>query len=82
MTTSDKKVNKYIKYFNQHDNLKDIFKYESENIIDLLSKQGIILHSTSQINNFYLNDEIKITYLPKRFDIIFKDGYMLIGLKE
>ncbi len=82
MTTSDKKVKKYIKYFNKHKNIKDVFKYESENIIDLLSQNGIILDGSSKINNFYLNDKITITYLPKRFDIIFKDGYMMFGLKE
>ena len=82
MHSSNKKVIKYIKYFNQHNNIKDIFKYESENIIDLLSKNGIILHSDSKVTNFYLNDKIKITYLPQRFDIIFKDGYMMFGLKE
>ena len=73
---------KQFKYFNQHSKLKDIFKYEKENLIDLFSKEGIILHQTQKIVNYYSSDKVKITFLPKRFDIIFKDGYIIFKLKE
>ena len=70
------KVIKTIKYFNKHTKLKDIFKYEKENLIDIFSKEGIIMHNNQKIVNYYPDDKIKITFLPKRFDIIFVDGYM------
>ena len=73
---------KEFKYFNHHKSLKDIFKYEKENIIDLFSKNGVILHNNQKIVNYYSDDKIKITYLPKRFDIIFQDGYIIFKLKE
>ena len=74
----DKKlpIIKTIKYFNQHNSIKDIFKYEAENIIDILSKHGVIIHNNQKIVNYYSSDKVKITYLPKRFDIIFVDGYI------
>jgi len=65
-----------IKYFNKYNSIKDIFKYESENIIDILSKNGVIIHNSQKIINYYSLDKVKITYLPKRFDIIFIDGYI------
>ena len=67
---------KTFKYFNQHTKLKDIFKYEKEDLIDLFSKEGVIIHQNQKIINYYSNDKVKITFLPKRFDIIFIDGYM------
>jgi len=76
------KTIKEFKYFNEHSNLKDIFKYEKENLIDLFSKEGVILHQNQKIVNYYSSDKVKITFLPRRFDIIFKDGYMIFKLKE
>ena len=73
---------KEFKYFYNHTSLKDIFKYEQSNLIDLFSKEGIILTDNQRIINYYLNDKVKITFLPKRFDIIFKDGYLIFKLKE
>ena len=67
---------KTFKYFNKHTKLKDIFKYEKENLIDIFSKEGVILHQNQKIVNYYSDDKVKITFLPKRFDIIFVDGYM------
>jgi len=67
---------KTFKYFNKHTKLKDIFKYEKENLIDIFSKEGVILHQNQKIVNYYSDDKVKITFLPKRFDIIFIDGYM------
>jgi hypothetical protein len=69
------------KYFYHHKSLKDVFKYEQNEIIDMLSKSGIILHNTNRTINFYPDDKIKITYLPQRFDIIYKDGYLVFNLK-
>jgi len=69
-------------YFNQHKDLKDIFKYEKENLIDMFSKAGVIMHNNQKIVNYYSSDKVKITFLPRRFDIIFKDGYMIFKLKE
>ena len=67
---------KTFKYFNKHTKLKDIFKYEKENLIDIFSKEGVILHQNQKIVNYYSDDKVKITFLPKRFDIIFVDGYI------
>ena len=81
MSEENLPTKKEFKYFNQHNSLKDIFKYEKEELIDLFSKNGIILHSSQKIVNYYSDDKIKVTYLPKRFDIIFKDGYIIFRLK-
>ena len=76
MNPINSKTIKEFKYFNEHSNLKDIFKYEKEKLIDLFSKEGVILHQNQKIVNYYSSDKVKITFLPRRFDIIFKDGYM------
>jgi len=73
---------KEFKYFNQYKNLKDIFKYEKENLIDMFSKVGVIMHNNQKIVNYYSDDKVKVTFLPRRFDIIFKDGYIIFKLKE
>ena len=82
MESSNSKIIKEFKYFNQYKSLKDIFKYEKENLIDLFSKEGIILHQNQKVLNYISQEKIKITFLPRRFDIIFKDGYMIFRLKE
>jgi len=82
MNPINSKTIKEFKYFNEHSNLKDIFKYEKEKLIDLFSKEGVILHQNQKIVNYYSSDKVKITFLPRRFDIIFKDGYIIFKLKE
>jgi len=82
MTNKNLPIKKSFRYFYYHNSLKDIFKYEKENLIDLFSKNGVIIHNSQKIINYYSDDKIKITYLPKRFDIIFKDGYLIFKLKE
>ena len=71
---------KQFKYRYEHNKLKDIFKFEKEHLIDLFSKEGVILHNNQKVINFYPDDKIKITYLPKRFDVFFFDGYLIFRL--
>ena len=82
MHSTTSKTIKEFKYFNKHTKLKDIFKYEKEDLIDLFSKEGVIMHNNQKIINYYSDDKVKITFLPRRFDIIFKDGYIIFKLKE
>jgi hypothetical protein len=75
------KTIKVFRYFNKHNNIKDVFKNENEQIISLLAKNGVIVSDNSIIQNQYNNEKIKITYPPQIFDIIFKDGVMIFKLK-
>ncbi|NPA55386.1 MAG: hypothetical protein GXO40_03395 [Epsilonproteobacteria bacterium] len=81
MSHSSAPIITQIKYFPHHDTLAGVLKYEKEEIIDVLSKNGVFVSNCNITTNFYNNDKIKVTYLPQRFDIIFQDGYLIFKLK-
>jgi len=61
--------------------IKTCKKYEN-NIIDQLLKNEVFISSFEIVTNGYLNQKEKIIFLPKRFDIIIKDGRIFFYLKE
>ena len=63
---------------------KDIIKicYENkEKIIDYLLKKEVFVTANERSDNSF-SSRIVATFLPKRFDIIIKNGYAYFYLKE
>jgi hypothetical protein len=64
---------------------KDIIKtcYENrETIIDYLLNKNMFITAIEKIHNSILSSKVVATFLPKRFDIIIKNGYAYFYLKE
>jgi len=53
-----------------------------EKIIDNLIKKGIIVYANEKRNKSYIRSRVKVTFLPRRFDIIIKNGVVKFYLKE
>jgi hypothetical protein len=62
--------------------LRQCLKKNSSKIFNILLTENIIVTSFSQISNSSFFEKTKIVYLPKRFDIIIKNGYAYFYLKE
>ena len=56
--------------------------YYKDKIIDFLLKDDIYLKKKKKMYKNYLKSRIKLTFLPKRFDIIIKNGEVKFYLKE
>ena len=82
MKKTNSKTVKSLKYSTNYTSLDEIFKYEKDKLIDFFSKEGVVLHQHQKIVNYHSDDKVKITFLPRRFDIIFKSGYVVFDLKE
>jgi hypothetical protein len=82
LTNPKLKTIKTIIYYPKHKTLKNIFKYEADNIVDLLSKNGVIIYNNDEVNNFMIKNRTKLSFPPKRFNIILKDGIMIMQEKQ
>lgn len=82
LTNPKLKTIKTIIYYPEHKTLKNIFKYEADNIVDLLSKNGVIIYNNDKTHNFILQNRTKLSFPPKRFNIILKDGIMIMQEKQ
>jgi len=77
--TSDKR---YLFSFPLHKDIKTTCKIYKEKIIDNLLKQKVFVYSDEKLFKNVLKSRIKLTFLPKRFDIIIKNGFVKFYLKE
>ena len=82
MTTSNSKTIHTITYYPKHKTIKEIFKYEADNIVDLLSKEGVIVFNNDKSSNYILQNRTKVSFPPKRFSIILKDGVLIMKERE
>lgn len=63
-------------------NIKTTCDFYEKKIIDFLLKRKIVIYSNEKLVNNNLNTQTKLTFLPKRFDIIIKNGFVKFYLKE
>ena len=61
---------------------KEVCKKESQKIIDNLIKYKSIIYSNETLTNFSLKTRTKLSFPPKRFDIIIKNSRAYFFLKE
>jgi hypothetical protein len=80
LTNSKQKTLNSYKISTDEKNLKKFFIVHKEEIIDIVSKNGIVLYENSTFGNS-INDKIKITFPPRRFNIELNHGYVLLELK-
>jgi hypothetical protein len=74
---------KYLfKIYCSNKNIIQCCKKNSEKIFNELLKRNIIVTSIVNLSHFSFYEKSKIVYLPKRFDIIIKNGYAYFYLKE
>jgi len=63
--------------------IKKCCQLNQKMIIDKLLKNNIYIYSFNYMkNNIIFKNYSKLTFLPKRFDIILKDGYLYFYLRE
>jgi len=60
---------------------KCCYLHQSE-IIDNLLKNEVFLYSLDKLNKNFFKDYSKLTFTPKRFDIILKNGYLYFYLRK
>jgi len=60
---------------------KCCYSHKSE-IIDNLLKNEVFLYSLDKLNKNSFKDYSKLTFTPKRFDIILKNGYLYFYLRK
>jgi len=63
-------------------NIKTTCQFYKYKIIDFLSKKGVVVYSNENLTKNNLNTKTKLTFIPKRFDIIIKNGFVKFYLKE
>jgi hypothetical protein len=80
LTKSNNKTIKYYNIYTDENNLKDFFMKHKEEIIDIISTNGVFLYQNSSFKRD-INDKIKITFPPRRFNIELNNGYVLLELK-
>jgi hypothetical protein len=74
---------KYLfKIYCSNKNIIQCCKKNSEKIFNKLLKRDIIITSTVNLSNSSFYEKTKIVFLPKRFDIIIKNGFAYFYLKE
>ena len=76
---------KYIFLFEfptRYKNISDVCKFNQAKIIKYLLKYKFHISSNETKKNNYLFSRIKGVFLPKRFDIIIKNGFVKFYLKE
>ena len=62
--------------------IKNVCKFEQTKIVNYLLMKKFHIFSYEIKKNSYLFSSIKVVFLPKRFDIIIKDGFVKFYLKE
>ena len=72
---------KFLFFFPLNKNITNTCKKYENQIIDNLLKQKIYVYSNEKLTKGNLKSRIKLTFLPKRFDIIIKDNYVYFYLK-
>ena len=80
MSSKSKKIFLF-KFFTPYHNVKEICKYQSQILVDKLIKFNSFIYSDEIIKNDY-HFRIKLTFIPKRFDIIIKNQKAYFYLKE
>ena len=73
MTPSDKKRKFIFAIDTDYLTPKDVCKNESSKIIENLMKYKSIVYSNEKLNNFTLKTRTKLSFPPRRFDIIIKN---------
>jgi len=73
---------KYLFSIPLYKDIKTTCKIYKERIIDNLLKQKIFIYSNEKLFKNNLTSRIKLIFLPKRFDIIIKNGFVKFYLKE
>jgi len=63
-------------------NIKTTCNFYEKKIIDFLLKRKVVIYSNEKLEKNNLNTQTKLTFLPKRFDIIIKNGFVKFYLKE
>ncbi len=63
-------------------NIKTTCDFYENKIIDFLLKRKVVIYSNEKFVRNSLNTQTKLTFLPKRFDIIIKNGFVKFYLKE
>ena len=61
--------------------IKTTCKIYQDKIINFLLKENVIVYSNEKLSDTLIS-RIKLTFLPKRFDIIIKNGVIKFYLKE
>ena len=62
--------------------IKTTCRVYKEKIIDKLFKSKVFVYSNEKVLKNYIKSRTKLTFLPKRFDIIIKNGVVKFYLKE
>lgn len=70
------------KFSTDYKKINDVCKYEQNRIVKFLLKYKFHISSNDIKQNNYLNSRIKGVFLPQRFDIIIKNGFVKFYLKE
>jgi len=73
---------KYLFSLPLYKDIKTTCKIYKEKIIDILLKQKVFVYSNEKLSKNNSKSRIKLTFLPKRFDIIIKNGVVKFYLKE
>jgi len=81
MTNKNVKKIFLFKFSTPYHNVKEICKYQSQILVDKLMKLNSFVYSNEVIKNDY-HFRIKLTFIPKRFDIIIKNQVAYFYLKD
>jgi len=82
MTSEIKKEKFLFKIPTIYNKVQKICKYQSQILIDNLMKFELIVYSNDEIVQNRYNFKTKLTFPPKRFDIIIKNETVYFYLKE
>ena len=80
--TFDSSKKKYLFKLPLKKDIKTTCKEFKEEIITHLLKNEVIIYSNEEVKQKYIKSRVKLTFLPKRFDIIIKNGFVEFYLKE
>ena len=82
MTSSNKRTKFLFFIDTPYLKVKDVLKYQQSEIINKLLKENVFIYSNSLLRKNYFYEKSKLSYTPKRFDIIIKNHRAYFFLKE
>ena len=82
MTQDNKNEVFLFEFPTKYKNISDVCKFEQNKIVKYLLKYKFHISSNDTKQNNYLISGIKGVFLPQRFDIIIKNGFVKFYLKE
>jgi len=81
MTNKNVKKIFLFKFFTPYHNIKEICKYQSQILADKLIQFKSFVYSDNEMLKNSYHFRVKLTFRPKRFDIIIKNGIAYFYLK-